>query len=72
MFSSKIISNWEREVAYPDVLLIPKLCKILEIPINLYFNGQDIKGNNGIIEQDYNQINTFRKSKIKVEFAIRL
>lgn len=50
MFSSKIISNWEREVAYPDVLLIPKLCKILEIPINLYFNGQDIKGNNGIIE----------------------
>ena len=38
--SDKAVSKWERGVAMPDIALIPKLCKVLEIGMEELLGGE--------------------------------
>ena len=58
--SNKTISNWERGVTYPDILIVPKLCEVLDITINELFDVDDIIKIDGVIEYDRKQLTKFR------------
>lgn len=62
--SSKSVSNWERGVSYPDILLIPKLCELLAITTNEFFEVEDIKRVEGKNILDDKKLNKFKVSMI--------
>ncbi|HHW99964.1 MAG TPA: helix-turn-helix transcriptional regulator, partial [Acholeplasmataceae bacterium] len=62
--SSKTVSNWERGVSYPDILLIAKICNVLNISINEFFQVEDVNEIEGKIEYDYKAIDKFKTSMI--------
>lgn len=62
--SSKTISNWERGISYPDILIVPKLCETLNISINQLYDVDDIVEIDGKIEYDEKQIGSFRTKMI--------
>ena len=35
--SAQAVSKWEREICYPDVILLPTLAKILGVSVNMFF-----------------------------------
>ena len=62
--SSKTISNWERGISYPDILIVPRLCETLNISINQLYDVDDIVEIDGKIEYDEKQIVNFRSKMI--------
>lgn len=58
--SNKTVSNWERGVSYPDILIVPKLCEVLGITINELFDVEDVKKIDGKIEYDKKTLLKFR------------
>lgn len=59
--SSKTVSNWERGITYPDITLIPQVCKVLEISLEEFFNVDKL---NKKEKEDINIINKFKKNLI--------
>lgn len=69
--SGKTISNWERGKTYPDILLVPRLCEILKISINEFFNVTDVVNIDGYIEYDIKQLTRY-KSKMIISIMLLL
>ena len=63
--SDKSVSKWERGVCLPDVSVYMKLCDILEISINEFLAGEDIREENIIKKSEDNLIQVTKDSKYK-------
>lgn len=61
--SNKTISKWERGIGYPDVQIIPTLAKILDIPIQSFFNAEDLKPES-ISKYDHKMITKYKQRMI--------
>ena len=63
--SDKSVSKWERGVCLPDVSVYMELCDILEISINEFLAGEDIREENIIKKSEDNLIQVTKDSKYK-------
>lgn len=60
--SDKSVSKWERGVCLPDVSIYAELCHILNISINEFLAGEDIREEDRIIKSEDNLIQIARDS----------
>ena len=67
--SNKTISKWERGLSYPDILIVPLLCEVLDIDINTFYNTEELKKEVVNEKYDYNFI---RKSNNLLTISISL
>lgn len=63
--SDKSVSKWERGVCLPDVSVYESLCKNLEISINEFLAGDDLKANEIIGQSEKNIISIMRDGKLR-------
>ena len=57
--SDKSVSKWERGVCLPDVSIYAELCHILNISINEFLAGEDIRDEDIIKQSEDNLISKF-------------
>lgn len=65
--SDKSVSKWERGICLPDVSIYITLCDILEISINEFLAGEDIREENYIQKSEDNLIRIAKESKYKLK-----
>ena len=65
--SDKSVSKWERGICLPDVSIYITLCDILEISINEFLAGEDIREENYIQKSEDNLIRIAKESKYKIK-----
>ena len=63
--SDKSVSKWERGVCLPDVSIYAELCHILNISINEFLAGEDIRDEDIIKQSEDNLIQVTRDSNHK-------
>lgn len=63
--SDKSVSKWERGICLPDVSVYMELCNILEISINEFIAGEDIREENIVKKSEDNLIQITKDSKYK-------
>ena len=63
--SNKSVSKWERGVCLPDVSVYEELCSVLNISLNEFLAGEDLKPEEVIVQSEKNILKVSHDGKAK-------
>ncbi|MBO4456660.1 MAG: helix-turn-helix transcriptional regulator [Butyrivibrio sp.] len=61
--SDKVIANWETGKGIPDTMIMPELCRILDVSVNELLAGERLTGENYNQKADDNIVDLLRNSE---------